>query len=140
MEIEIEFFSQNLRNLREEREMTQENLAHILGVSRQSIISLERGRCLPSLPLAIHFAEVFNMDLEDILRPIDELAESQEQIATSPFVLQEREDEWQAQIKLPENIDKENIDVELKDDILTVILPKMPQPQPKITKIRVKTK
>ena len=59
MEIEIEFFSNRIKNLREERHFTQEELAHNLGVSRQSIIAFERGRCLPSLPLALSIADLF---------------------------------------------------------------------------------
>jgi putative transcriptional regulator len=138
MEIQIEFFSQNLRNLREEREMTQENLARILGVSRQSIIALERGRCLPSLPLVIHFAEVFDMALEDILRPTSEATEIDEP-SESLMEMVEQENEWLAQIKLPENIDQEKIDVELKNGILNIILPKIPKDEPKAIKIKVKT-
>jgi putative transcriptional regulator len=142
MEIQIEFFSQNLKNLREEREMTQEALAHVLGVSRQSIIALERGKCLPSLPLAIHFAEVFNMALEDILRPGEQLAldnTTEDEEAVSPIELFEQENAWVAQIQLPEDVDKDKIEAELKEGVLTVTLPKVVKPAPKVTKIQIKT-
>ena len=46
--------------------LTQEELAEAVGVSRQSINSIERGRYIPSLPLALRFARLFNC-------PIDEL-------------------------------------------------------------------
>jgi len=66
MEIRITKISKKLRNLREEKQFTQEELAKALGVSRQSIISLEQGRCLPSLPLALGFTEFFNQPMEEI--------------------------------------------------------------------------
>jgi putative transcriptional regulator len=40
--------------------LTQEELGGAVGVSRQSINSIERGRYVPSLPLALRFAQVFN--------------------------------------------------------------------------------
>lgn len=138
MQIEIEIFSQNLRSLREEREMTQEDLAQLLGISRQSIISLERGRCLPSLPLAIHFAEVFDLALDDILRPNEEpvlLGNHQE--AESTNEMRERDNDWLVQIKLPENIDKDKIEAEVVDGYLNIVLPKVQLVQPKLTKIKV---
>jgi len=66
MEIHIHKISKKLRNLREDRHFTQAELAEFLGVSRQSIIALERGRCLPSLPLALGFSEIFKMPFESI--------------------------------------------------------------------------
>ncbi|MEI6040168.1 MAG: helix-turn-helix domain-containing protein [Candidatus Berkelbacteria bacterium] len=138
MQIEIEIFSQNLRNLREEREMTQENLAQLLGVSRQSIIALERGKCLPSLPLAIHFAEVFNLALEDIVRPNEEpVLLDEPDLAESLNEMRERESDWLVQIKLPENIDKDNIEAEVQNGNLIITIPKVLPEQPKLTKIKV---
>lgn len=67
MEIEISNFSKKIKELREDREYTQEALARELGISRQSIISIEQGRCLPSLPLALEIAQFFNESLENIL-------------------------------------------------------------------------
>lgn len=64
MKIEIRKVSKKLKNLREGKNLTQEELAHTLGISRQSIISLEQGKCLPSLPLAVSFAEIFEMPFE----------------------------------------------------------------------------
>jgi putative transcriptional regulator len=46
--------------------LTQGELAEATGVSRQSINSIERGRYIPSLQLALQFARVFG-------RPVDEL-------------------------------------------------------------------
>lgn len=58
--------SKKLKNLREQKKLTQEELAKHLGVTRQSIIALEQGRCLPSLPLAINFSEIFELPFEQI--------------------------------------------------------------------------
>jgi putative transcriptional regulator len=46
--------------------MTQESLARAVGVSRQSIISIERGRYVPSLALALRFARVFGCSTDDL--------------------------------------------------------------------------
>jgi putative transcriptional regulator len=55
-----------VRELRAAREWTQEQLAEAVGVSRQSIISIERGRYVPSLPLALLLARVFACPVEHI--------------------------------------------------------------------------
>jgi putative transcriptional regulator len=55
-----------VRELRGARAWTQEQLADAVGVSRQSIISIERGRYVPSLALALLLARVFACPLEQI--------------------------------------------------------------------------
>lgn len=55
-----------LRDLREERDWTQADLAVQLGVSRQTINALEAGRYDPSLPLAFKIARLFGRRIEDI--------------------------------------------------------------------------
>ncbi|MDI3474453.1 MAG: putative transcriptional regulator [Thermococcaceae archaeon] len=55
-----------LRELREERGLTQEELAKALGVTRQTIIAIEKGRYDPSLRLAFKIAKFFNVNIEDI--------------------------------------------------------------------------
>lgn len=51
-------------------ELTQAELAEDLGISRQSLISLERGRCKPSIDLAREIADFFEMPIESIF-PLD---------------------------------------------------------------------
>lgn len=55
-----------LRDLREERDWTQADLAVHLGVSRQTVNALEAGRYDPSLPLAFRIARLFGRRIEDI--------------------------------------------------------------------------
>ena len=55
-----------LRELREERGLTQEELAKALGVTRQTIIAIEKGRYDPSLRLAFRIARFFNRSIEEI--------------------------------------------------------------------------
>jgi putative transcriptional regulator len=55
-----------VRELRMERGWTQQALADAVGVSRQSINSIERERYIPSLPLALTFARVFKCSTDDI--------------------------------------------------------------------------
>lgn len=45
---------------------SQDRLAEKLGVSRQTIISIEKGKYNPSLPLALIMAEVFETNVENI--------------------------------------------------------------------------
>ena len=55
-----------IRELRTARGWTQQELADKVGVSRQSINSIEVNRYVPSLPLALSFARVFGRATDDI--------------------------------------------------------------------------
>jgi len=55
-----------LKELRQQREETQQHLAEALAVSRQTIISIESGKYDPSLPLAFKIAYHLNVRIEDI--------------------------------------------------------------------------
>jgi putative transcriptional regulator len=57
-----------VKELRATRGWTQEQLADLVGVSRQSINSIERNRYVPSLELGLEFARVFDCPMEDIFR------------------------------------------------------------------------
>ena len=46
--------------------MTQQELADLVGVSRQTIMQLERNRYNPSMLLAYSIAKVFNVSIEDL--------------------------------------------------------------------------
>jgi putative transcriptional regulator len=55
-----------IKELRSARGWTQEQLAMAVGVSRQSINSIERDRYVPSLVLALSFARVFGCSTDEI--------------------------------------------------------------------------
>jgi putative transcriptional regulator len=55
-----------VKELRIARSWTQEQLASAVGVSRQSINSIERDRYVPSLMLALTLAQVFGCPVEQI--------------------------------------------------------------------------
>lgn len=71
-DIEIE---NRLKELRRERQLSQEDLAGALGISRQSVIALEQGRFLPSLPLAISMCRFFDLAFEEIFQIEREIGE-----------------------------------------------------------------
>ncbi|WP_438728355.1 helix-turn-helix transcriptional regulator [Parasphingorhabdus sp. DH2-15] len=55
-----------LKVLRAERDWSQQDLGEHLGISRQSVNAIEKGRYDPSLPLAFRIAELFDMAIEEI--------------------------------------------------------------------------
>ena len=61
----------NLPLLRAEFGWSQGDLAEQLGVSRQTVNALERGKYDPSLPLAFRIARLFERPIEDIFEPDD---------------------------------------------------------------------
>lgn len=58
-----------VRELRTARGLSQAEVAAELGVSRQTVISIESGRYLPSLPLAFRIARLFECTLEKVFEP-----------------------------------------------------------------------
>ncbi|WP_019177279.1 helix-turn-helix transcriptional regulator [Methanomassiliicoccus luminyensis] len=55
-----------LEELRRRRGLKQEELADLLGVSRQTIGSLENGRYNPSIELAFKIARYFDLSIEEV--------------------------------------------------------------------------
>lgn len=55
-----------IRDLREDKGLTQEQLAEIIGVSRQTINAIEKQKFDPSLPTAFKMAKLFEMSIEEI--------------------------------------------------------------------------
>ena len=69
MESELDMsdkITNRVKELRGELGWTQQQLAEAVGVSRQSINSIERNRYTPSLPLALEFARVFGCPTDEI--------------------------------------------------------------------------
>lgn len=61
-----------IKALRKERNMSQADLADALGVSRQTIISIENERYVASLPLAYRIAHYFGKTIEEVFDLTDE--------------------------------------------------------------------
>ncbi|MCP4644879.1 MAG: helix-turn-helix transcriptional regulator [bacterium] len=62
-----EGLTNSLRRFRfEHGEMTQQALAEVVGVSRQTINAIEGGKYAPSLPLAFQLARAFGVTIEDL--------------------------------------------------------------------------
>jgi putative transcriptional regulator len=60
-----------VRRLRfEHGEMTQQQLADKVGVTRQTIIAIEAGKYAPSLPLAFRIAQTFGVQIENVFQYI----------------------------------------------------------------------
>ena len=58
----------DVRKLREDRSLTQGDLAKNLGVSRQTVNAIETGKYLPSLPLAMAIGRYFGRSVEEVFR------------------------------------------------------------------------
>jgi putative transcriptional regulator len=62
----------DVRELRTERGLRQEDLAKALKVSRQTVNAIETGRYLPSLPLAIALGRYFGKPVEELFHGDDD--------------------------------------------------------------------
>ena len=60
--------SNRVKAYRLDRNLTQDDLARAVGVSRQSINAIERGRYVPSLPLALKFARLFACSTDELFQ------------------------------------------------------------------------
>jgi putative transcriptional regulator len=61
--------SNNIRKLRfNNDEMTQQALAEAIGVTRQTVIAIEKGKYSPSLEVAFKIAEVFSVTLDQVFQ------------------------------------------------------------------------
>lgn len=62
----METLKNRVKELRSENGLTQGELAQLVGVTRQTIISLEKGSYVPSLLLAMRLSEELNIPIENI--------------------------------------------------------------------------
>lgn len=58
----------SVHKLRKQRKLTQEELAAKVGVTRQTIIAMEKGNYAPSVMLALKVAKAFRTRVEDIFK------------------------------------------------------------------------
>lgn len=56
----------SIREMRTKKNVTQEQLAEAVGVSRQTIVAIEKGNYIPSLLLAIRLARFFHISVEEL--------------------------------------------------------------------------
>ncbi len=61
-----EYVANNVYELRKEKGITQEEFAGIIGVSRQTVIAIEKGNYIPSLLLAMKIAKYFAKRVEEV--------------------------------------------------------------------------
>jgi putative transcriptional regulator len=59
----------SVRERRQRKDWTQQDLAERLGVSRQTVNAIETGKYDPSLPLAFALAALFDCRIEDLFDP-----------------------------------------------------------------------
>lgn len=126
-----------LKDLRKEHKLSQEELADELGISRQSIIALEQGKYLPSLPLVVNMCKFFNSPFEDIFvfeieieNEIVDLVDSnnvyEDNIITPKTAgvmpkidIKDKKDAIEVKAELP-GMKEEDINVEISDGVMTI--------------------
>lgn len=67
-----EYVSNIVSELRKEKNVTQEELAKKIGVSRQTVVAIEKGSYIPSLLLGLKIAKFFKRKVEEIFTYIYE--------------------------------------------------------------------
>lgn len=93
-----------LRDLRQKQHLSQEELGEKLGISRQSIIALEQGKYMPSLPLAVSMCNFFQSAFEDLFdfeREMDEMFNSGPKIVIHN--LNQTDKQYQSNIICPDD-------------------------------------
>ena len=63
-----EYISNEVNALRLQKDTTQEELAEAIGVSRQTIIAIEKGNYSPSVHLALKIAQYFKIPVEKVFK------------------------------------------------------------------------
>ncbi len=63
-----EYIKNNVHALRSKKSFTQEEFAQKIGVSRQTVIAIEKGNYTPSVLLAIKIARVFGVTVEEVFK------------------------------------------------------------------------
>ncbi len=60
------YLHNRLKELRRQAGLTQESLANLAGVTRQTVIAVEKSKFVPSVKLALEFASALSADLKDV--------------------------------------------------------------------------
>ncbi|MDE6413650.1 MAG: helix-turn-helix domain-containing protein, partial [Eubacterium sp.] len=61
------YFSENIKSFRKQRNLTQEGLADLLGVTFQAVSKWERGESFPDITLLPVIADFFDVSIDDLL-------------------------------------------------------------------------
>lgn len=61
-----EFIKNEVYSLRTKIGLTQEELANMAGITRQTVIAIEKGNYTPSVLLALKIAKIFDLSVEEI--------------------------------------------------------------------------
>ncbi len=122
-----------LRQLRHSQELSQEELARALSVSRQSIISLERGEYLPSAPVLIALMEFFGCSLPELIegvkiqqisqQPLPEPITEGDAPTYTPIAgalnIHETDSYYQIDVQLP-GYSEQEVSLEMTENTLTI--------------------
>lgn len=68
-------FSERLKEEREKRNWSQNDLAEKIHVSRQSVSKWETGKNYPSIEIIIHLSDLFDITIDELLRSDEELTQ-----------------------------------------------------------------
>lgn len=60
-------FAENLKSLRQTKQLTQNQLANLVGVDQRTVSAWEKGICEPSFAMLAKLCEIFNEDFNNIL-------------------------------------------------------------------------
>ena len=60
-----------VKELRKNKKLTQEELADLIGISRQAINAIEKEKFDPSLPTAFKMAKLFKISIEKLFLPVE---------------------------------------------------------------------
>jgi len=69
--VEYKTVGNNLRRFRLEADLTQERVAEAIGVTRQTVIAMEKGNYVPSVLLALMSAKLFGRSVEELFYVIE---------------------------------------------------------------------
>jgi putative transcriptional regulator len=69
--MEYKTVGNNLRGFRLEAGMTQEEVARAIGVTRQTVIAMEKGNYVPSVLLALMSARLFRRTVEELFYVVE---------------------------------------------------------------------
>ena len=84
-------FSENLKSIRKEKQLTQENLAELLNVSRQAISKWESGQGYPEIDKLVKLSDLFEISLDELIRePSNQSDSSSAKNSTNRIIIEKQ--------------------------------------------------